>query len=93
MILEELNLPKMGIEKNDLRKSFVGHGVRVKTTIHLYEFTCGHKSCSKICRVNLISLDNDLVEEIDSNALKQSEFVLVNNQYYCSYCAPFHSKE
>lgn len=92
MNLNDLNLPKSGDEHNYITKSYLGHGVLKKITISLYEFTCGHKSCGKINRQNMYATENDGIEKMDDAAFERSGFKLIDNMYYCSYCAPFHMK-
>ena len=92
MNLNDISLPQAGDENNYTKKLYLGHGVRTKVTISLYEFTCGHESCSKINRVNMYDMKDHSVEEIDKEAESISKFELIDGMYFCSYCAPFHRK-
>lgn len=93
MNLNDLNLPKSGDENNNIKKSYIGHGIQKKITVSLYEFTCGHESCGKINRQNMYATENDGIKKMDDEAFKLSGFKIVDNMYYCSYCAPFHMKK
>lgn len=85
-----INLPQKSIEIDHDKKIKLGHGVKVKFAVSLYEFTCGHVTCSKICRVNMYDT-TDSPEHIDKEAQEISKFEKINGIYYCEYCAQFHS--